>query len=442
MIEVKQAAATSATPSPRQPRGVVLRGAFLFADFFLIITAYYQVKPASRSLFIEHLGADMLPYVWIGTAAILGVGMTLYHRLVATRSRYGVVLGTCWLFLLSLLLFAVLLKNPGPALAVAFYILVDILGVVLVEQFWSLANSLYTTVEGKRWYGLVGAGGLTGGVAGGALAAALLHFTPLRTADLLWVAAALLGLLIGLTAVMARLGLYRETRPESQAGAANGWRVLGRSRYLLLVAGILLVAQLAEPVVEFQFMKSVEQRFAEQDTRTAFLSAFFSMLGLVSIGVNLVITPAVHRFQGVIAGLMVQPLALALSAIGFMAHPTLTLAGVMKAADRGLSYSINRASRELLYVPIAPRLIYQAKAWIDMFGYRLFKVVGSILILLMTQWLPWRVTPAELGWLTLSVCLAWVLMVTVLRPDYHRIHRTQDPPGEQTAAGIPAARGR
>jgi AAA family ATP:ADP antiporter len=425
LIEVKHPPDATQTSS----RGVFLRGAFLFADFFLIIMAYYQVKPASRSLFIEHLGADLLPYVWIGTATILGVVMTLYHHLVATCSRYAVVLGTCWFFLVSLLLFGALLANPGPALAVAFYILVDILGVVLVEQFWSLTNSLYTTHEGKRWYGLVGSGGLAGGVAGGALAAALLQFTPLRTADLLWVAAAFLGLLVALTTVMARLGLYRETTPPSQVSAASGWRVLGRNRYLLLVAGILLVAQLAEPVVEYQFLKSVEQRFSEQDTRTAFLSAFFSILGLVSIGVNLIITPGVHRFLGVIAGLMAQPLALALSAIAFMAYPTLLVAGVMKTADRGLSYSINRASRELLYVPIAPRLIYQAKAWIDMFGYRLFKVVGSVLILLMTQWLPWKLSLAGLGWLTLAICLAWVLMVTVLRPDYQRVHRAQEAPG-------------
>ena len=434
MIEVKHPPGATTTSS----RDVFLRGAFLFADFFLIIMAYYQIKPASRSLFIEHLGADLLPYVWIGTATILGLVMTLYHHLVATYSRYAVVLGTCWFFLASLLLFGALLANPGPALVVAFYILVDILGVVLVEQFWSLTNSLYTTHEGKRWYGLVGAGGLAGGVAGGALAAALLQFTPLRTADLLWVAATFLGLLVALTTIMARLGLYRETAPRSRVGAASGWRVLGRNRYLLLVAGILLVAQLAEPVVEYQFLKSVEQRFTEQDTRTAFLSAFFSILGLVSIGVNLIITPAVHRFLGVIAGLMAQPLALALSATAFMAYPTLLVAGVMKTADRGLSYSINRASRELLYVPIAPRLIYQAKAWIDMFGYRLFKVAGSLLILLMTQWLPWKLTLAELGWLTLSICLAWVLMVTVLRPDYHRVHRAQEAPGEQ-AGGVSAA---
>ena len=47
------------------------RASLLFANFFFIMLAYYQIKPASRSLFIGQLGADRLPYVWIGTALFL-----------------------------------------------------------------------------------------------------------------------------------------------------------------------------------------------------------------------------------------------------------------------------------------------------------------------------------------------------------------------------------
>jgi hypothetical protein len=44
--------------------------------------------------------------------------------------------------------------------------------------------------------------------------------------------------------------------------------------------------------------------------------------------VNLIITPAFHRFVGVMAGLLAQPLALTMSAIAFAGHPTLALEGV------------------------------------------------------------------------------------------------------------------
>jgi AAA family ATP:ADP antiporter len=72
-------------------------------------------------------------------------------------------------------------------------------------------------------------------------------------------------------------------------------------------------------------------------------------------------------------------------------------------------------------VPINPVLIYQAKAWIDMFGYRIFKVVGSVLILLSTQWLPWKLAAHQLSYLVWLICLTWVGILLVLRVDYRHV---------------------
>lgn len=413
-------------------RSAAVRAGLLFVDFFLIITAYYQLKPASRSLFIEYLGADRLPYVWIATAVVLGGTMVVYHHLVERVRRFSLVLATTLGFAITLVGFRLLLADPGPAVAAAFYVFVDIFSVVLVEQFWSLTNSLHTTEDGKRWYGVVGAGGLSGGVAGGGIAAAFIELTPATTADLLLVAASILLVVVALTMAMARLGLYRETAPgPSVPVVGHGWRILAGSRYLLLIALLLFLAQLAQPVIEFQFMSTIERAYGQQDARTSFLALFFSVMGLFSIGVNLAFTPLVHRLWGVIAGLIVQPLVLGASVVAFVLHPSLGLASVMKVADRGLSYSINRASRELLYVPIEPHLIYQAKAWIDMFGYRLFKVVGAALILLLTQALPWPFSIVHLSSVTAAICLLWLVLLAYLEPAYRHIalHGHEPVPG-------------
>jgi len=108
---------------------------------------------------------------------------------------------------------------------------------------------------------------------------------------------------------------------------------------------------------------------------------------------------------------------------GFLLHPTLFFSGATKISDRALSYSINRASKELLYVPVDPVLIYQAKAWIDMFGYRTFKIAGSVLILLMTQWLPVTMSVNELSWFTIVICGLWVVFVMFLRQEYKVIYQ-------------------
>ncbi len=342
-----------------------------------------------------------------------------YHRLVERVGRLKIVLGSCLLFIALLIGFRILLGLGMGFGAVGFYVFVDIFSVILVEQLWSLANTVNKTEEGRKSYWFVGTGGLIGGVAGGALAAGLLEQTPMTTPDLLLSCAGFLAVIFVLNLVIGRMGLYREVATRSTALVADGgWQALVRSRYLLLIAAALLCAQIAQPVVEFQFLKTVEASYEVLDERTAFISKFFSVLGLVSIAVNLVLTPLVHRQLGVIAGLLAQPLILGFCSLLFMMQPTLWISAATKIADRGLSYSINRASKEILYIPVDPVHTYQAKAWIDMLGYRLFKVVGAALILVFTQWLPFGADVAQLSWLTVAICLGWFGVIALLAREY------------------------
>jgi ATP:ADP antiporter, AAA family len=400
-----------------------VRAGLFFLNFFLAITALYQLKPASRSLFIEYMGSASLPYVWIAVALSMGLFIWLYHRLVARLSRQRVVMGSVLMFGIALLLFRVWFFYPGKVVAIAFYVFVDILGVVLVEQFWSLVNSVYSTMEGKSWYGFVGTGGLLGGVTGGGISALLVRYTPMKTDDLLISAAVTLFIVLTLTVVMGRCGLFCEV-DETRTGPApaESGQVTGFKRYLILIAGILLLAQLVSPITEYLFMNTVESSYVDVDARTAFLSLFYGLVNVVSIGVNLLVTPTVNRFFGPIAGLLAQPLAIITFSIMFLFNATLFFAGAIRIGDRGLSYSINRASRELLYVPIGSLLIYRAKAWIDMLGYRLFKALGSALILVVTGL---SQVSSHFTYLSLTAilgCGIWLLLVGFVSREYRVVN--------------------
>ncbi|MDQ7074397.1 MAG: Npt1/Npt2 family nucleotide transporter [Gammaproteobacteria bacterium] len=396
-----------------------IRAVFLSINFFLIITAYYQLKPASRSLFIEYLGAEKLPYVWIATAVILTLILSVYHLVVKNYSRFHIVIGSCTLFIVILLLFRIMMSEPDAILAASLHIFADIFSVVLVEQFWSLANSLYTSKEGKRWYGIVGAGGVAGGMVGSGIASLTISHTPLETPDLLLVAAGIISLLVLLTIAMRRLGLYGEQDSSHDKQKPQGsWRVLTNSRYLTLIAIVALLGQLAATIVDYQFMNSVQDAFQERDPRTVFIANFFFILSAISLLINLVISPLIYHYLGVVAGLLAQPLMLFTTSALFMSNGGLMFGAAMKLSDRALAYSISRTSKELLYVPLSPVLIYQAKAWIDMLGYRVFKVLGSVLILALTDWGFLSLSVPELSWLTLSICLAWLVGAALLHIGY------------------------
>ena len=400
---------------------VCLRAVLLFADLFLIVTALYLLKPSSRSLILDVISAAQLPYVWLLSAGILFAAVAAYQWLLERFQRLPVVLAVTLAFVVVLPLMRQWLQQPGSTAPLVFYIVVDLLGVMLVEQFWSLANSLFSAADGKRWYGLIGAGGLLGGGAGSTLAATLVRHTTLETADLLWVAAAILGLVCLLTLVMGWLHLYDDTHQPS-AGAGRTWQQRGgpRGRYLVLIAAALLMAQWISPWVEFQFMRVIEASYSEREARTAILGDFFTLMSLVSLIINLVMTPLILQRLGVLAGLLVQPLVLVVAAWGYGLSPGIHTAVLMKISDRGLTHSLTRASRELLYIPVDAELMYRAKGWIDMFGYRVFKMLGALSILFLTQW-----TSLE-RWLPLNhiivlACLIWAGLLVVLHRDYRRV---------------------
>lgn len=410
--------------SARYPllRSQGVKAGIFFLDFFLVITTLYQLKPASRSLFIESLGSARLPYIWIAVAISMGIFISVYHQLVSRFNRQNIVLASTLVFGITLLLFRFWFLFSDKIATIFFYVFVDILGVVLVEQFWSLVNSVYSTREGKSWYGLVGTGGLLGGVAGGGVAALLLRYTPLKTHDLLISAAITLFLIFTLTVIMVRFGLFCEVDgTEHEHAAEPGSPRVTYKRYLVLIAAILLVSQLLSPVIDYIFMNRVESAYTNVDARTTFLSLFFSLSNVISIGVNLLATPLIHRLWGPIAGLVAQPLAIMISSTFFLFNFTLFYAGAAKIGDRGLSYSINRASKELLYVPIGSLLIYRAKAWIDMLGYRLFKGFGSVIILIV-GWL--AAASSRLGYLSLIailISLVWLVLIRFISKEYRTI---------------------
>ena len=402
-----------------QRRALNTRAVVLFVNFLMIILAYYQVKSASRSLLLEYGGADSFPNAWIASAVVLTLFIGAYHRIVERVSRLNVVLGTLAVCMVLLVAFRVLLSDGGQLAAMAFYVFVDIFSVVLVEQFWSLTNTITGTREGRRSYWFVATGGLVGGVLGGWVASFLINTMGVSTEGLLISCALTLGVAFAVNVAMGRAGVYPKASVEPPASTAlAGWRALTGNRYVLLIAAALLCAQLAQPLVEFQFISKVQDAYPVKDARTAFFGQFFSVMGLVSIAVNMSLTPIVHRMSGAIAGMMVQPILIAFGSAAFMFSPTLGVVSALKIADRGLSYSINRASKELLYIPVDPVLTYQAKAWIDMLGYRLFKVLGSMFILAATQWLPVRLGVPELGWITFAVCALWILVVLQLAREY------------------------
>ena len=107
------------------------------------MSAWNIVRPVTRSKFIDALGSDNLPYVQLAAGVLIGVLMHFYTgairrlpgRLVIPVTQTGIIallVGCSWL-----------LRTGAVWVTVAFYFAGLILGILLISQFWTLANDLY-----------------------------------------------------------------------------------------------------------------------------------------------------------------------------------------------------------------------------------------------------------------------------------------------------------
>src|SRR4030095_1103675 len=112
----------------------------MFAYSFLAMTSHNILKPVFKSKFIDQLGSDKLPYVLLASSVLIGVLMNLYSSAARRVPRQYVIPISQAILVVLLVIFWALLRNDAVWVTVALYFFGQILGVLLLSQFWILAN--------------------------------------------------------------------------------------------------------------------------------------------------------------------------------------------------------------------------------------------------------------------------------------------------------------
>ena len=75
----------------------------------------------------------------------------------------------------AMLGFWFLFRTGAAWVSVAFYVWGALLGILLISQFWTLANGIYDPRQAKRVFGFVGGGVMLGGMTGSGLTALIIE---------------------------------------------------------------------------------------------------------------------------------------------------------------------------------------------------------------------------------------------------------------------------
>lgn len=172
-------------------------GAVLLAlNVFLILTAYYILKPVREALILGETSAAMKSYLSAAMVFVLIFPLRAYGSLADRLPRRRLINVVTWFFIGCLVLFYGLAQLRVP-LGIAFFLWIGIFNVMVVAQFWSFANDVYTDDEGERLFPVVGFGASLGAVLGAWIAAQLI--APLGLYQLMVVAAVILVLSLQIT---------------------------------------------------------------------------------------------------------------------------------------------------------------------------------------------------------------------------------------------------
>lgn len=435
----------------------------LAANVFLLLSSYYVIKPVREALILTGGGAEVKSYASAGQAILLLLLVPAYGLLadkLPRRKLLSVVTG----FFIACLIGFWALTRAGISVGVPFFLWVGIFNLMIIAQFWSFANDIYSKDQGERLFPIVAFGASIGAVSGSLLTSALIPL--LGIPELLLVAAVFLFL----AGVLSRIVDQRErhynehslpprfTTAElpaatgeheiiqtadgpkvtvSLAGTGGGkkgtFSLVFGDRYLLLIALLMLVLNWVNTTGEYILSKTVAAAATEAIARGAanglseaefigaFYSRFFGIVNIVGVVLQLFVVSRLIKYAGVRVGVMVLPI---IAAVGYsflaFAVPVLAVVRWVKTAENATDYSLQNTVRNMLFLPTSRDQKYKAKQAIDSFFVRSGDVLSALLIYVGTTQLAFG--PSQFARVNLLLALIWLGLAFMVGQAYS--HKT------------------
>lgn len=406
-----------------------------FVYIAVVVSAFLLAKPIRNGLFLNQYGPYALVYVYAAVPIVLSIFVPIYTRIAARFGSRLVTIGTLLFFSSNVVLFWYGFRFHGFWLLPGiFYVWVNCFGIIAPVQAWSLTNSLFDTRQAKRLFGLVGSGASLGAITGGLLARVLVG--PVGGAvNLLLVLAFLILIAAGLVSLVRsrrRRGAERQVR-RTAARASDTWREIAASPYLRLIAALVVLMTIATQWTGFQLSLAAARRFGnDPDALTEFFGAFNLALGAFSFLVQILVTGRLLRSFGLGLTILALPVSLGFGSALIFLIPAFWSVLVTNACDQGLRFSVDKASHELLYLPIAPADRVRVKNAIEIVLSGVADAAGAVCLGIVTErFFMLRGFGLDLrGISAINVCIigVWIAVAWRVRTEYVRaiqdsIHR-------------------
>lgn len=418
----------------------------LFSTIFLVLCAYYFIKPVregwlSVSMIAGLSKIEIKAYSSFAQTLVLFAVIPFYARLTTRMTRRNLISRVGWFFAANLLVFWLL--HPGflfqqvPYLGVVFYIWTGIFAVTLVAQFWSFAADIYGEERGKRLFPLIALGASSGAVVGSWLGERLIKDLAVETFDLLLIAGAPLLAAIALARWVDRHGVTTNHAGIDAAGkaaapdTAGAYALILRTRYLrltaLMVFAMFWVITNGENILFALVQRALEEAGADAVATkvgtTTFYGNLYFWVNLTGLLLQAFVVSRLQRWGGFGALLLTPPLVSLVGYGAMAASSALAVVTAAKTAENGTNYSINNTARQVLWLPTSREMIYKAKAAIDTLCVRFGDGLAALTVLIGTRVLELTVDAFII--FNMLLIAFWLLLAILVVREHGRL--MQDP---------------
>jgi AAA family ATP:ADP antiporter len=402
--------------------GEYQRTIFMGLYLLLVLFAYYVLKSASESMFLNKFDIDKLPNLYI-LMAIFGGALAYVYSKVAARTSLGTAVAwTMFVSIACLLGMWLPLRTRNPAIVYTFAVWVRMFSIVTVTQGWVVASNLFDSREAKRVYGLLGMGMVVGAVFGGEFTNRAVHL--IGTDNLLFASVPLVLLAYGCFLIACREKKGAISRAKAEQNEHFSFRditsEIAHSRHLQALIAIMTMQFIVDTLIDYQFKYMAKEAF-RGDALTAFLGRFYGRyLNITEIVLQLFFTTLILKRIGVGGTLQVMPVSLAAASVFTFLSPSVFSASLARLTEASTRYTLARTANELFYMPLPLELRNRIKAFIDIFMDRAARGISGLALIVFTQ-LKFGVRGVAV--VTLVVTVPWILLTIRAHREYIRTIR-------------------
>ncbi len=351
-----------------------------------------------------------------------------------------------------------------------FYIMAEMWSTIIMTVLaWGFANDVTSVNDAKRYYGLLGIGINLSGIVAGSIATSMSQNTfhpglPFgatawdQTVFLLCTVFVLAGgLCMALFRYIHAQG-YGYNSPsyhaqnkgveEVKMGLRKNFAYLAKSKYLICIAVIVVMYNIAINLVEVVWKDQVKQLYPNPSDFNAYMGQVLTWIGIIASITSIFISGSVIRKFSWTSSALISPLILLITGIGFFfffffkdygfasfSHifgmTPLALCvffgSMQNCLARASKYTLFDATKELAFIPLSKECKQKGKAAIDGVGSRIGKSGGSLIhqSLLMVFGTVALSTP-YVAFLLLIAIGAWVTAVRALGKKFNDLVSHQE----------------